>query len=199
MNNVVEKYDKFFTENYKYLLSFCKSINPSADYESLCHDCYIRCKERIITNGFVGDGYLNYFRCSAMNLYKSSYRNNKKKQLVDIDDVNYYGTIEEILLQKETQEEQQKEHDNQTIYLNTMIFEYVGQNFTPKEIFIFRTYYILHKRRLNYKILASITGYSITSVSNIIKRMKKNIQENIRSYIITGQTYGNQGKNPVVT
>jgi DNA-directed RNA polymerase specialized sigma subunit len=72
-----------------------------------------------------------------------------------------------------------------------MIFEFIEENFNQKEVFVFRTYYLLKHKHLNYKTLAQVTGYSITSVSNIVKKIKKSIRENLQAYIMTGGTINN--------
>jgi RNA polymerase sigma factor (sigma-70 family) len=184
----INKFNEFYVNQYKYLLGFSRSINPQADYESLLHDCYLKCRDRIEKNGFDGLDYMNFVRVTIMNQYKSNYRNIKKKQLVDIEDPDYYNTIESVSLTKEIQQEQQNEIYNKNIYLNTIIFEYVDKNFTARDQFIFKTYYLLKHKHLNYKTLSEVTGYSITSVSNTIKRMKKAIRTDIMSYILTGNT-----------
>jgi RNA polymerase sigma factor (sigma-70 family) len=185
-------FDEFFVKNYKYLIGFTKSINPSHDYQNTLHDVYVKLRERIEVNGYRGTDFLNYTRCSLMNTYKSQYRADKKRQMVDIENPDYHNTIEQILLQGQNQQEQQNEVDNRNIYLNTLIYEYIDVHFTAKERFVFSTYYLLKHKHLNYKTLAEVTGYSITSVSNIIKRMKKDIRENLELYIMSGNTIHNE-------
>jgi RNA polymerase sigma factor (sigma-70 family) len=184
----VIEFNEFFIKEYQYLMGFSKSINPQSDYESLLHDCYLRCRDRIEINGYEGTNYMNFMRVTIMNTFKSNYRNLKKRQIIDIENQNYYNTIEDILLQKEEQQEQEIEAIHQNEYLTTMIYEYVDNFYNQKENYIFKTYFILKHRHLNYKQLAQATGYSITSVSNVIKRIKKDLRKNIYSYIITGYT-----------
>ena len=47
---------------------------------------------------------------------------------------------------------------------------------------------ILHHKKLTYKKLAEITGYSLNSVANIIKKIKKQLRRDIISYINSGVT-----------
>jgi hypothetical protein len=51
---------------------------------------------------------------------------------------------------------------------------------------IFKTYYVLKHKHLNYKQLALATNLSQTSVSNTIKTIKKDLRLNLLSYINTG-------------
>jgi len=184
----LKEFDQFFVREYRYLMGFTKSINPAHDYESTLHDVYLRLRDRIEINGFQGNDYLNYTRCALMNFYKSHYRNQKNKIIVDIEDPDFYNNIEQTLLQNQIQVDQEAEQQHINSYLNTMIYEYVEQNFKPKEIFVFKTYFLLKHKRLNYKTLAETTGFSITSVSNIIKRMKKSIKSDLSLYITSGYT-----------
>lgn len=187
MNEVtVKKFDEFFTANYKYLLGFSKSICPQADYESLTHDLYLRARTRIAANGFSGDTYMNYTRVGLMNLYKSHYRSKKKHILIDIEDPDYYNLTEEVLAMNEYQNDQQMELDQTNTYLTSNVYEYLDKYTTPKEQFIFKSYYLLKRHHINYKELSEITGYSITSVSNIIKRLKKQLRRSLSLYIRTG-------------
>jgi len=182
----IREFDQFYSNNYRYLLGFSKSINPQADYESLTHDLYIRARNRIEVNGFSGDTFLNYTRVGLMNLYKSNYRSDKKHQLIDIENPDYYGCVEEHLQMKEYQEEQQDELNNLNTYLTSNVYEYLDKYTTPKEQYIFKTYYLLSHHHINYKELSRITGYSITSVSNIIKRLKKQLRVSLSLYIREG-------------
>jgi RNA polymerase sigma factor (sigma-70 family) len=184
--NKVKLFDEFYVENYKYLLGFSKSINPKADYESLTHDVYLRARTRIEENGYSGETFMNFIRVALMNLYKSQYRNEKNKIIIDIDDEDYYQCIEESLSIKEEQEEQEREKQHQTEYITAMIYEYLDKYYSQKDIFVFKTYYQLRHRYLNYKQLAIACDMSITSVSNKIKTIKKDLKRNLVSYIYGG-------------
>lgn len=184
--NEVEAFDRFFCKEYNYLKGFTKSINPQHHYADTLHDCYLRARNRIAENGFTGTTYLNYFRVTLMNYFKSQYRNKKQHQLIDIENPDYMGLTEQILAMKEEQEEQQKELDITNIYLTSNVYEFLNKYASAKEQFIFRSYFLLHKHHINYKELSRITGYSITSVSNIIKRLKKDLRRSIKCYIING-------------
>ena len=181
--NKSKEFDMFFVKEYDYLVQFSRSINPQSDFESLLHDTYIRCKDRITANGYSGLTFMNFMRVSLMNQYKSNYRLIQKRPQVHFDNENYYATIETNLQVKREQEQQEEDYQNQVEYLNTMVFSYINDNFDEREQFVFKTYYLLRNKKMNYKQLAAITGYSITAVSNIIKRMKLSIKLNLENYI----------------
>jgi len=184
----IQEFNEFFQKNYRYLQGFTKSINPQHFYNDTLNDVYLKCRDRIEVNGYQGTDYLNFVRVALMNTYKSQYRCSKKKQLVDFEDSDYRQTIEEILLIEQQQQQQERELEHRDTYLNTMVFQFIEETFNAKEQFVFKTYFLLKHKKLNYKQLAEVTGYSITSVSNIIKMMKKKINLELGSYINSGQT-----------
>jgi RNA polymerase sigma factor (sigma-70 family) len=182
----LKEFDDFFSKNYSYLKEFSKSIDPKYDYEDLLHQVYLKCRNRIQNAGFQNTGYLNYTRCSIMNTYKTYYRENKKNIIIDINDKNYYDIIEDNLIQIQEDQDQEELLQYEFSYINTNIFEYVQKYYNQKENFVFRTYYLLKHKHLNYKTLSQATGYSITSVSKIIKKIKKDIKINLQTYLKTG-------------
>jgi len=185
--NELKLYDEFYVKEYRYLRGFCKSIDPREDYESLLHDCYIKCRDRIEINGYQGTDYMNFVRVTIMNTFKSEYRKKKKRMSVDVLDNNYYSHIEEMLLLAQTQSEQDQEtyHENQCLV--TYIYDFIDKYYDPKSVMIFKTYYLLKRKHLNYRQLSEATGYSMTAVSNTIKCIKKDLKENLQNYILYGE------------
>jgi len=182
---IVQMYDDFFVKNYQYLLGFTKSIDVKNDYENLLQDVFIVCRTRIMKSGFTGNTFLNYVRVTIMNRYKTSYRD--KRYSIDIEDPNHCEEIEDILLSEHDYQQQCKDYDNEMVFLNTMAFEYVNRFFNEKENMVFRTYYVLKHKHLNYKQLSLATGYSQATVSNVIKTIKKDLRANLLTYINTGE------------
>lgn len=182
----IEEFNEFFIKEYKYLLGFAKSINNKNDYESLLHNCYIKCHQRIKLNGYSGSTYMNFMRVTLMNTYKTNYRDTK--YTVNLESNDYIDEVEDMLLIKEEYEEQMKNYNDDITFLNTCAFEYVNKYFNEKENMVFKTYYILKHKHLNYKQLALATNYSITSVSNIIKKIKKELRINLMCYINKGMS-----------
>lgn len=181
----IEEFNKFFTENYNLLTGFSKSINPKADYESLTHNSYIKCINAIEKRGYDGKDYLNFTRVVVMNTYKSNYRD--KKNIISFEDADFEIEIESCLHLKDYQDQQEEEIRRKEEFLNTIIYEFVDRYYSRKENFIFKTYYLLQRKKINYKQLSEVTGYSITSVSNVIKKIKKDLKENLLRYINTGE------------
>jgi RNA polymerase sigma factor (sigma-70 family) len=186
-NNELQKFNEFYTKEYKYLKSFAKSINPSSDYESLLHDCYLKCHDRIATNGYQGTEFLNFTRVTIMNTYKGNYKAQKKKQMIDIEDPDFYASVEEILANKEDLQQQDFEAQERNSYIVTMIYEYLDKYYDDKEKFVFKTYFLLKSKHLNYKQLSIACKMSISTVSIIIKRIKQDLRINLKSFILTNK------------
>jgi len=180
--NKVDEFNIFFKQNYNYLLNFSKSFNKYIDYEDLLHNTYIKCLNRIQLSGFSGSTYLNFMRVAITNGYKTHYRDKKKQ--VELD---YHISEIDTYLQSEYQYHNNKiqQRENADI-VNTYIFEYVNKYFDEKHERIFKSYYLLRYRHINYKKLSEITGYSITTVSNIIRYVKEQLKINLECYIYTG-------------
>ena len=181
--NTIAQFNDFFVENYNYLLGFSRSIDIRNDYEDLLHNCYIKCNNRIRLSGYSGTSFMNFIRVTIMNTYKTFYRD--RKHTVDFESQNYSQMVEEILLNDYDNDVSRKQYINDVQFINTMIYEYVNKYFNQKENMIFKTYYLLKYKHLNYKQLADATGYSITSVSNTIKNIKKELKFNLECYINT--------------
>ena len=179
----VREFDEFFVKEYDYLVQFSRSIDPQSQYEDLLHDCYLRCKDRITVNGYSGLTFMNFMRVTIMNTYKSNYRLQQKRPQIHFDNENYYATIETNLQIKRDQEQQEMEYQSQVSFINTMLYGYIDENFDERDRFVFKTYFLLRNKKMNYKTLAEVSGFSITTVSNIIKRMKQDIKMNLENYI----------------
>ena len=172
--DTVLQFNNFFIQNYNYLLGFSRSIDVKNDYEDLLHNCYLKCHRRIALSGYSGTSFLNFIRITIINTYKTNYRD--KKHTVDFEGQNYNSMVEDILLNDFENELSRKQYINDVQFINTMIYEYVNKYFNEKENMIFKTYFLLKYKHLNYKQLADATGYSITSVSNTIKNIKKELK-----------------------
>lgn len=184
-NTQLINFNTFFVDNYNYLLGFAKSIDVRNDYESLLHNCYLKCHKRIDLSGYSGTTYLNFMRVTIMNTYKSNYRD--KKYTVDIYQDDVINQAETELLDNEDYHQQRKDYDNEMSFLNTMAFEYVNKYFNSKQNMIFKTYYVLKHKHLTYKQLSDATNINMKTVSNTIKHIKKELQINLLVYINFGK------------
>lgn len=180
----LQEFNTFFADNYNYLLGFAKSINVRNDYESLLHNSYLKCAKRVDLSGYSGSTYLNFVRVVITNTYKTNYRD--QRHTIDADHPDHQEEIETVLAEEHEYQEQKKLREQEMSYINTQAFDYVDKYFSPRDNMIFKTYYVLKHKHLNYKQLAEATGYSITSVSNTIKKIKKSLRQNLLTFINTG-------------
>lgn len=183
-NTQLHEFNTFFASNYDFLLGFAKSINTKSDYESLLHNSYLKCAKRVDLSGYSGSTYLNFVRVVITNTYKTNYRDTR--HTIDADHPDYQEEIETVLAEEHEYQEQKRLREQEMSYINTQAFDYVDKYFSPRDNMIFKTYYVLKHKHLNYKQLAEATGYSITSVSNTIKKIKKQLRVNLLTYINTG-------------
>ena len=184
-NTKLLEFNDFFVKEYKYLLGFTRSIDTRNDYESLLHDCYLKIANRIKLSGYSGSTYLNYMRCTIMNKYKTFYRD--RKFTIEFDNPDYISEVETVLLEENEYQDIRQEHDSDMGFLNSMAFEYVDKYFDEKQYMIFKTYFVLKHKHLNYKQLAVATNLSQTSVSKTIKHIKKELRFNLMCYINNGK------------
>ena len=196
-NTALMEFNQFFALNYQYLKGFAYLIKRQEDAENLLHDAYLRCYKRIDLSGFSGQTFLNFIRVTMTNANRNHHRDSKDNVEFTLPDSyecddnlivtqDYSVEIENKLLQLEQDEQQQREYDNDVSYKHTMAFEYVDKYFTEKDKMVFKTYYVLKHKHLNYKQLALATNMSQSSVSNIIKHIKKVLRVNLMCYISTG-------------
>jgi len=181
----IEEFNNFFVNEYKYLLGFSKSIDPRNDYESLLHNCYLKIYQRIALSGYSGSTYLNFMRCTIMNTFKTNYRD--KKHTIDAEDLHVVNEVEDYLRDQEDYLDQQKENDEKNQIINTYVYEYVQKYYSPQENMVFKTYFVLKHKHLNYKQLSQATGLSMNAVSIIIKKIKKDLKANLKNYMLNGE------------
>lgn len=187
-------FNQYFSEHYIYLRGFALLIKRQEDAENLLHDAYLRCYKRIELSGFSGSTFLNFIRVTMTNANKNSFRDSKEIVPIESQECyneteysgNYDSEVEQKLLSTAEDEEVQKQYDYEVNYKHTMAFQYVDQYFNEKEKMVFRTYYVLKHKHLNYKQLSLACNMSQSSVSNIIKNIKKSLRLNLECYIRNG-------------
>lgn len=183
-----KQFDNFFIQNYKLLMTFSKRLDNN-DYENLLHDVYLRCRDRV-SREYEGQEFLNFVRVSLMNYNKTIQKQKKKMQLVDINDQNYLPNIDQKLLQYEDFQEQENERQDNLSYIIANLYEYLEVYHNKRDVLIFKSYYLLKRKHLNYKELSDATGYSQGTVSTVIKKLKKSIRENLMIYCKIGIDMG---------
>lgn len=181
----VREFNRFFTKEYKYLRGFAKSIDIRNDYESLLHDCYLKCLTRIAVSGYSGSTYLNFVRVTITNSYKTAYRDKKHTQ--DIETPEISNEVEEQLQSEQQYQDYLQAFNLDVSYINTYIYAYVNRYYDLKHEYIFKTYTILKHKQLTYKQLSTATGFTLDYVSKIVRRIKKDLQKHLWYYIQNGE------------
>ena len=199
-NTALLAFNDFFAKEYAYLLGY--ALLRKADYpEDLLHNAYLKCYKRIMLSGFSGQTFLNFIRVTITNANTNTYRDKKNNVEflstseqaplgLDEGDVagqynkqNFSEEIEQKLLQKDEDERIEADRQYDINFRHTMAFEYVNKYFNERDKMVFKTYYVLKYKHLNYKQLAKACNMSQSTVSNIIKHIKKELKENLRCYI----------------
>lgn len=191
---LTQEFNNYFSKNYFYLLSYA-SLKNQREKEDILHDVFLKCYRTISLSGFSGHTFSNYIRRAIKNAATNKYRDNNVRNNVELEpSINYTPTeftdsyeseAEMKLLIKTEEEEQQKEYDYEVNFKHTMAFEYVNKYFSERDKMVFKTYYVLKYKHLNYKQLASATNMSQSTVSNIIKNIKKELKKNLECYLNT--------------
>lgn len=173
---LIDTYDRIFTNNYN-KLKYAVSDNQ----EDLLHQVYIKNRKRFENNNVftattnVENQLLNYISLSIHNHNKTV-----KKQESVINKLELDNEAEIKLLRNEKQEHDEKIYEKQLQFLIQELFKYVERNYSQAEFYIFRVYYLYdEKNKMTYKRLSEITGYSMSTVCNIIKTIKKDVKKNL--------------------
>ena len=65
------------------------------------------------------------------------------------------------------------------------LFNYLHKHFSQEDCYVFRVYYLYDEKnkKITYKQLSQITGYSVSKVCGIIQKIKADLRENLNDYI----------------
>jgi len=85
------------------------------------------------------------------------------------------------------QDENYNEHDESEIqqleYTTRKMFDYI-KKYSEQEQYVFKCYFLYDEyKKLTFKELSGVTGYSISKCCNIVGKMKADIRENLGDYI----------------
>jgi RNA polymerase sigma factor (sigma-70 family) len=189
----VLEFNQFFVGNYKHLLGFVNLFRKEEYAEDILHDVFIKCYKAISFSGYSGNSYLSYTKRAIGNTRTNHFRNAKNSVdlLSPVDYLpaefndTYESEAELKLLQQQQDELLEVDRQNDVNFKHTMAFEYVDKYFSEKDRMVFKTYYVLKHKHLNYKQLSIATSMSQSTVSNIIKNIKKELRINLECYIST--------------
>ena len=135
---LLRKYDEIFAANYNKLTT----VIACGD-EDLVNDIYLKNRRRFQSNDIftaqtrIEMHLLNYISLSIHNENKTNRKNQKFKFEID-------HSVEEILLERHDNEEDEKLYHNQLEYITQKLFEYVKKNYSKEDNYVFTCYYLLN-------------------------------------------------------
>jgi RNA polymerase sigma factor (sigma-70 family) len=180
---MIETFDRFFAHNYQRLYTHALCYEKTEDRAiDLLHDTYLKIKTRIILSGFTTYRFITYC-CTAITNTFYAQRKAKKNRLNYIEVEDCFQDIENQNLNTAEDWLENEEHHQQTEKLTKQIFEFLGNRYNEKEIFIFTVYYLMSNERMTYQKISNQTGVNITTCSLVIKKIKKDLRENLFKYI----------------
>jgi len=177
-NNIeaLSNFDTFVMRNYGRLKTHALVYTHNdEDATDLLHDTYLKIKQFIIMSGYTTQRFITHFCKSITNTFIDQKRK-KKYNFIDIEilDDTYeednYADIEE------------KTRENE--YLCKYIFKYLERNYSEKEQYIFKVYYLYPpKSRMTYNKISQQTGISITTCSDTIKKIRYDLKLNLINFV----------------
>lgn len=172
-------YNDVFTENYDYLLRW-------ADYNAdRMHDCYFKVLKQ--STGFTATTLNNiktqlviYLKTSIRNTFLTEMRLKKNNVLPE----HHQKAVEDKLRLDENYNEDNESEIQQLEYTTKRMFDYIQTRYSEQELYVFKCYFLYDERKkLTFKELSAVTGYSISKCCNIIGKMKTDIRTNLGDYI----------------
>jgi len=172
-------YNDMVVMQYQRFLHFAK------EDEDRVHTSYLKVLDRINRMPFTAhtaqeliQKLIIYVKTTIYNDFKTSYTSSKPVVQVGND-------AEEVLQIGLNEANNDKEFHNQVQYATQKLFEYIKKNYPEDWQYTFRCYYLYDEqgKKITYKKLSEITGYSISKCCNIIQAIKTDIRENLEDYI----------------
>lgn len=183
MNQNITEFNEFFQNNYAELHEYATQLNTSStyDYDDLLHRSYLKCYNAIQKGNYTGNTYSSYTYVTIKNTYLTMIRDSKTWYDISTEEVQ---TLVENQLIEDSEIDRQEEILIMS-YLVNGLYEFVDKYYDERDSNLFRIYYKLNKK-INYKQLSQLSGYSITAVSNVIKKIKQDLQKNYKYFIEFG-------------
>lgn len=190
----VTYYDNYITTNYAKLKSEAQRICYNQNYfEDILQECLLKVREKIQKKGFKPTKYQTVDR----SLYSFIWRaisNDFKKQKNKESRVNSLDYTADYLQNEIEQCLSGEDHDKELYYQQTetvtrYLFKYIEANYSEKHCSLYKMYYLTSAS--SYNKLAELTGYSFEYIEMILRKMKKDVKENLLDYIKKENEYGN--------
>ena len=179
-----------FQNNYNQLVGIGKKIqNDVRGYDSVIyqndikdaiHNSYLKI-QNVIENGNLKHttNLTGYTVMCLKNEIIDLHKKERKRTFENINDCQ--NIVEKSLQNQEESLQSTQEYLDEIRYLSKEIFQYLDKRYDDKTIHLFRIYFLTPK--MTYRKCASLTGYSIAYISEAIKKIKKDLKENLQNYI----------------
>ena len=185
-NSIIQIYNNVFIKNYNYLLKW------SNNDEDLLLDVYYKIHLKLQRDGFLNVNntiekkLLDYIKTAIRNTFLTSKTQQKTKTTNKINFNLVQSEVEDKLQYQYELQKDSELYQKQLEFFTKYIFQYLKSNYPDYKIYIFKTYYLSNpkNKKINYSVLAQRTNYSISTVSNIIVAIKKDLKQNLLPYII---------------
>lgn len=179
--SLILTYNNIFAENYQRFIRFAR------EDRDLVHRTYLKIFKNFSTANFTGvtDSEIRnkiyaYCKSSIYNTFLTQQR--LRKYTINPDEV--MDKLEIILQNSQNENDSEKENQKKLEYINKKLFEYLKKNYNESDQYVYTCYFLYDKdKRLTYKQLSVITGYSISKVCGIIKMIKTDLKQNLIKYI----------------
>jgi len=172
-------YNMVFQKQYRNLMKFSKDDSDNV------HDSYLKTLNRITEKGFTAhtinelqDKLKIYIKTVIYNGWKTNQK--LKKNTVDI------GWETEVQLQKyENICKDERMYYDELEFITMKLFEYLKKYHSQEDNYVYRVYYLYdhNNRKITYKQLSEITGYSVSKVCGIVQKLKQDLKANLIGYI----------------
>ena len=171
--NDVEKFDKFFEENYDRLMNVCQGYGIEED---LLHDTYIKLQNFVKKNGYKNNGYYTYIVRSLINNHINALNSSNNRYIIYID--------KELDFLNEVDEDEEDKNKYRRQYITYHLFNYLQNEIkcTEFELHLFKLYY-LSSQRMTYKKIKEQYGIDKSKTSLIIKKIKKLLKNDFIVYL----------------
>ena len=178
--------DKFFTEQYNYLQAFTNVVSNgyTVDTSDVLHDAYQKVARRI-SNAHLIANLTGYTMIVIRNTLYSRAKKKINKPHLDVSCYSNQEEVEVMLSEIEENDFDKLNYYNEIEWISREIFNYLKINYTEREQYIFRCYYLNEK--MTYNKLSTMSGFSVGYCAELIKLIKKDLKENLIKYI-NGQT-----------
>lgn len=177
-------YNDVFIKNYNHFIKFSKQDEDNV------HNSYLKTLNRI--NEAVFTATTTTELNSKLKIYTKTviYNGFKTKHTLKKNNIEINFDAELKLILEDKQHNDEKLYHQELEYFTIKLFEYLKKYHSQEDNYVFRVYYLYDKnnKKITYKQLSKITGFSISKVCGIIQKIKADLKNNLILYINNGIT-----------